>query len=339
MKIFITGATGFLGQTILSHLDEKGLMKKNQITALVLPNDRYEKDILKYAEIHILHGNVSDRDFLIEALKDQDIVIHTAGLISYWKKDYDKLVKVNIEGTKNIVEACLTNKIRRLVHISSVGTVGFYKDGTYADEQTKFNWPENFYYMTTKRDGEKYVMDAINNKGLNAIILNPASIMGPMDPNPDTPHNQVYKMVLTGTAFFSFSGGLAIVDVRDLADIAIKAAFTEDRGKYLIIGHNISYVTVLKTCGKYLNKKVLAIPVPPVFLFLGGHLLEFISNFTNKRPLITASYGRLSGFKAYYSNKKSIDTFSHKYIDFEKTIEDACNYYKDVHWHKKTLRK
>ncbi len=152
--------------------------------------------------------------------------------------------------------------------------------------------------------------------------------MGPGDPDLSTPHNQLYNTIYKRKLLGSFSGGLAVVDVRDLVDIIIKSIETDKDGeKYLVVGANVEYSHVLKTIAKHASKKVYPFPLPSFLLSVAGGILELISYITNKRPLLTYAYGKLSGWKTYYSNEKSIKDFNHDYIPFEKTIEDSCRYF------------
>jgi dihydroflavonol-4-reductase len=261
-------------------------------------------------------------------VKGHSHVIHLAGFISYWKRDREKLMAVNKEGVKNIVESCLEHHISRLIHISSVGAYGFNKDGRFADEETPFNWPFYFGYMVSKYEGQKIVEHAIKNKGLKAVILNPASIMGPGDPNPSTPHNQLYHRIYNGPLIGCFSGGLAVADVRDLVKIIIKALDSDRYGeKYLIVGANVKYTEVVKAISRYAGKKAYPFPAPSFLLTFLGTCLELLSSITHRRPLLTRAYGKLSGWKTYYSNEKSKKDFNHEYILFEQTIEDSCRYF------------
>jgi len=336
MKILITGATGFLGQVLLKTMREKGFFTDHEIKVYVMKNDPYEKDIKNYP-IQIIHGDITQAEQVDNAIKGNDLVIHLAGFISYWKKDLKKLNSINIKGVENIVNSCLTHKMNKLIHISSVGSVGFFKDGTPAKEGTPFNWPDNFYYMVTKHNGEMVVQEAIEKKGLNAVILNPASIMGPGDPNIRTPHNQLYSKVYSGKMIGSFSGGLAVVDVRDIASIILKNIHDDfPAGNYLLIGDNLLYPEVLKSMGKSAGKKVFPFKIPSFIFWIAGLLLEEISLLTKTPPLLTAAYGRLSGWKTYYSNEKSRKVFGHKYISFEKTIQDSCEYFENTFLNKRT---
>ena len=114
-------------------------------------------------------------------------VIHLAGLISYWKRDRRLLDRVNREGVRCVVEACLAEKVERLVHVSSVGAIGFHRDGTPADEETPFNWPDSLPYMTSKRDGQQVVEAAVRARGLPARDPQPGLDHGPGRPRRGAP--------------------------------------------------------------------------------------------------------------------------------------------------------
>lgn len=325
IKILITGATGFVGSVLIPQLTNKYDVKN--ISVFILPEEKIP-DSWGDKNLTTIRGNIIDKESVINACRDHTHVIHLAGLISYRKRDKSRLENVNVQGVANIVDACLKHRIQKLIHISSVGAIGFYKKGQYASEDTPFNWPTGFVYMDTKHRGQLIVENAARTKNLPATILNPASIMGPGDPDINTPHNQLYKSIYNNHFFGSFSGGLAIVDVRDLTSIILKSIQKEARGeKYLIVGANTTYQKIIKTIGKYAGKKVYPLRLPSFLVTTGGLILESVSLLTGKKPLLTKAYGKLSGWNTYYSNEKSKKEFSHKYFNIEKTIHDSCIYF------------
>jgi len=325
MKILVTGATGFVGSVLVPELVR--IFGPDSVSTYVLPGDRIPES-WKSENVRILYGDITDEKRVLEAARGQTHVIHLAGLISYWRRDFSRLMRVNFQGVRALVEACLRGRIHRLVHVSSVGAIGFRKRGELIDEATPFNWPPYFHYMTSKYLGQTVVVEAAQRKGLNAIIFNPASIMGPGDPVLETPHNQLYARVYGGRMFGSFRGGLGVVDVRDVSAAVIKGL---DRGrtgeKYLLVGANLYYPDVLRLIGKYAQRPVHPFPVPASLLSAAGLSLELVSQLTRKKPLLTYAYGRLSGLTTFYSNAKSRRDFSHEYIPIEKTIRDSCRYF------------
>jgi dihydroflavonol-4-reductase len=330
MKLLITGASGFAGNALLD------LLTKNPpeagITVLMLPGDPGEARIRGKAIHHleIIYGDITDSEVVDKAVAGHTHVVHLAALISYWTKERDRIFRANQLGVENVVDACTRYGVQRLVHVSSVGAIGFHRDGSLADEDTEFNWPRSFPYMTSKYAGQQVVERAVRERNLQAIILNPASLMGPGDPIFTTPHNQLYDRIYNKTLFGCFGGGLAVTDVRDLAEIIFKALTMGRVGeKYLVVGSNVEYTTVVKAIGTYFDTKVYPFRVPGFFLAMVGAVMEFVSSITGKRPLLTGSYGRLSGWYGYYSNTKSREAFQHEYLPFEKTIADGCQYFQE----------
>jgi dihydroflavonol-4-reductase len=326
MRILVTGATGFVGAVLMPELvHDHGAAA---LTALVLPGDRIPQSWTGLG-VRTFSGDIADAAAVRKAVAGHSHVIHLAGLISYWKRDRKLLDRVNREGVRSVVEACLAEKVERLVHVSSVGAIGFRPDGAPADEETPFNWPDSLPYMTSKRDGQQVVEAAVRERRLPAVILNPASIMGPGDHAEGTPHNRLYRSIWRGPLFGSFSGGLAVVDVRDLAAIVRKALTGGRVGeKYLVIGANLPYAEVIRQVSLCCGRKAYPFPVPAPLIAVAGGVLELISRFSGRRPLLTAAYGRLSGWHGYYDNGKSRREFGHEYIPVEQTIRDGWEYYR-----------
>jgi len=325
MKILVTGATGFVGSVLVPDLIRK--FGPDSVSTYVLPGDRIPAS-WKDENVRIVYGDITDEKRVLEAARGQTHVIHLAGLISYWRRDFSGLMRVNWLGVRAVVEACLRAHIHRLVHVSSVGAIGFRKRGELIDEATPFNWPPYFHYMTSKYLGQKVVEEAAQEKGLNAVIFNPASIMGPGDPVLETPHNQLYARVYGGRMSGSFRGGLGVVDVRDVTAIIMKGLELDRAGeKYLLVGANLYYPEVLRLIGKHAQRPVHPFLVPASLLSAAGLSLELVSHLTRKKPLLTYAYGRLSGWTTFYSNEKSCRDFSHEYLPIEKTIQDSCRYF------------
>jgi dihydroflavonol-4-reductase len=331
MRLLITGATGFAGNALLDALPAD--LPLSRLTLLALPGDPGTPRVLakRIRGLEILAGDVRDARAVETAVEGHTHVIHMAGFISYWGRDRERLHRVNVEGTRNVVDAALAHGVKRMVHISSVGALGFYPDGRLADETTPFNWPGGFLYMTTKHEGQRVVQEAVRERGLNAVILNPASLMGPGDPDPASPHNNLYGMIERGPSYGCFAGGLAITDVRDLAQVILKALARGAAGEtHLVVGSNVTYVEVVRLIGTCLARPVHPFRIPPVFLTAGGGLLELASLVTRRRPLLTAAYGRLSGWRAWYSNAKSMAVFGHPFLPLERTIADGCTFYRET---------
>jgi dihydroflavonol-4-reductase len=325
VNILVTGASGFVGRRLVERL--LATRPDARVAVLLLPAEIPPEKFV--GKVDILRGDVRDREAIRAAVRGKDLVFHAAGFISYWVLDAALMEAVNVGGVRAVVDACLEFKVTRLVHISSVGAIGFHTDGTCADEETSFNWPESLAYMTTKRDGQRVVEAAVRDRGLNAVIVNPASVMGPGDPGANTAHNRLYANIYARSVFVgTFGGGLAVVDVRDLVETILAAADQGRTGEaYLSVGANVPYKRVLALMAKGAGVRFVPFVVPPVALVVAGWVAEGVSRLTRQRPLITVAYGKLSGWTAYYSADKSRRELGISYRPLEETIADGCAYY------------
>lgn len=325
MEVLITGAAGFVGRELVRLIRSE--RPSWRITAFALPDEPVPDDWA--GSIALRRGDIRDPRAVEEAVKGTELVLHLAAYISYWRYDYERMRSVNIDGTANVVKACRASGVKRLVHVSSVGAIGYHPNGEPADEVTPFNWPESLGYMTTKRDAQRLVLEAVGDGGLDAVVVNPASIMGPGDPNPGSAHNRLYADMYRRPFFLgTFTGGLAVVDVRDLAATILAAAECGGRGEsYLAVGDNVPYRRVLELMARHAGRRFIPFPAPAPVLISLGFIAELISSFTKRRPLITVGYGILSGWTAYYSSAKSVRELGARYRQLEETIRDACAWY------------
>jgi len=325
VNVLVTGATGFVGRRLVARLLET--RPEDRLTALVLPDEAVPPEY--EGRVRIVRGDLREAESVRAAVAGQHRVFHLAAVISYLRRDGALLEAVNRDGVASLVDACLVEGVGRLVHVSSVGAVGFRRDGTPAAEDEPFNWPEAFAYMRTKREGQRLVEQAVRERSLDAVIVCPASVMGPGDPSPRSPHNRLYRDMFRRPLFVgTLAGGLAVVDVRDVVDVVLAAADRGRRGDvYLAVGANVPYSRVLSVMAAKVGRPFVPLVIPPVVLRGAGWLAEATAVITKGRPLLTEAYGRLSGWRAYYSNEKSCRELGVTYRRLEDTIGDGCDDY------------
>jgi len=320
MRILVTGAGGFVGTVLVPML--VGRFGLSAVRLFALPGERLPEEP-PWPELAVFRGDVREPDTLQPAVSGCEVVLHLAGLISYRLGDRRRLFAVNARGAAHVARACIAAGVRRLVHISSNGAIGFRRDRVPADESTPYNWPGIFHYMASKRAGQEQVVRLSRDRGLEVIVLSPAAIMGPGDRNPRSAHNRLYAMVRHSRAMPTFTGGLAVVDVRDVA-AAVAAAIdaAPPAGPRLLVGANVRYADVLRQIATAFGRRLTLVPVPAPILAGAGLLLEPLPT-----PPLTLAYGLLSGWHCYYDGTRAADLLRLCYRRFAETIADGCRYY------------
>lgn len=232
-RVLVTGGNGFLGSWTVRALVNEG----HEVRCLVKKSSDLSE--LGGVACHYCYGDITDRKSVFEATKDIDSVFHLAGLISYKERDRALMEKINVQGTQNIIDACFTNRVRRLVHVSSVVAVGAaFSSNQILSEESEYNLTHlNMAYFETKRKAEQLVIEAAH-KQLDAVIVNPSTVYGGGDAKKGSRKTQL--KVAQGKMPFYTSGGVNVVAVEDVV-AGILSAWKKGRTgeRYILAGENI----------------------------------------------------------------------------------------------------
>lgn len=324
----ITGATGYLGNNIIHEL----LKQKRNVRALVLPNDQGIDRLPDNVDIQ--KGDVLNNDdlqlfFNVPPYTDT-VVIHTAGIVSTsW--NYDRRVfEVNVKGTENIVKQCIRNKVKKLIHVSSVHALPELPKGQTIVETNNFH-PESIigFYGKTKAEASQIVMDAFNNQGLNASLVFPSGLCGPYDYEVGYV-TQVLMDCANRRLPAGIKGGYDFVDVRDVAKGIISACEKGKSGEgYILSNRYVSVKEILQCVQRQTNIRRIKIFLPT---WVASGLLPFFTAYyklRRKKPL----YNRYSLYtltsNSNFSNEKSRSELGFTTRPFEQTIADTLNWLKE----------
>ena len=322
-KILVTGGTGFLGAYIIKALTEKGytvraIRRKNNLPAFI-PAEIFTKT-------EWVEGDVLDVVSLENAMEGVDAVIHSAALVSFTKKEQKQMYKVNVEGTANVVNIALEKNIKRFVHISSVAALGRKADGGQVNEEKK--WEEskvNTHYAKTKYKAELEVWRGIS-EGLNAVILNPSTILGYGDWNAGS--SAIFKKVFGEFKWYP-PGVNGFVDVEDVAAATVllmESTISEER--FIISGDNWPFRKLMDTMAVSFGKKKPARQTNPLLLGIAWRAEKLRSFFTGNKPIITKESAKVAHSKTYFDNAKFLKTFPRfSFTPLDQTIQKACEKY------------
>lgn len=275
---FVTGSTGFLGINLINKLLEK------EWTVYALHRATSNLQYLSDPRINLIEGSITDLISLARSMPDQpDAVFHVAGNTSMWSRFNDEQYQDNVVGTQNMIKCALEKGAKRFIHTSSIGAFGIHHQRI--DENTPSNALNGpIHYNKTKFLGEQAVKEAVKD-GLNAVIINPAHIIGPYDPqNWAQLLISVYKDDLPG-----IPGGMGtFCHVDDVVDAHIAAVDKGSVGEnYLLGGEEARFIDVINMLEDLFERKKSTKTTPNWVLKLGSIVFGIGAIFTNKEPQIT----------------------------------------------------
>lgn len=249
MKIFVTGADGFVGINLLHEL----INRHFQVVAFIEPDHSLDNCNLDYIEIK--HGNILDLNILVDSMKGCDTVIHLAARTDLWPYRSKIQKRVNIEGTKNMVKAAKINDIKRFIHIGTANSFGFGPKDNLGDETKPYNAHRyKLDYLDTKYEAQQFLLKEVKESGFPIVILNPTFMFGKHACNygSATYIQSIYNKSLPGYT----KGGRNYISVKDVC-VGIINALTFGRvGECYILGNqNLSYNELFTLIAKVTGSK------------------------------------------------------------------------------------
>ncbi|MFM7710427.1 MAG: SDR family NAD(P)-dependent oxidoreductase [Ferruginibacter sp.] len=318
MRVLVTGASGLLGQALVSQLLEAGYIVRavQHTTSLSLVhNDR---------RLEVVEADLLDVVRVEEILEEVDFVCHCAGLVSFASARQQELFAINVTATANLINACLDRPIKKVVHVSSVAALGRSSASGMVDEKTP--WKEharNSQYGKSKYLGELEVWRGMA-EGLNAVVVNPSIILGPGDWTKGSA--SIFKKMYDGFDWYT-EGMNGFVDVRDVADAMISLMESDIVAeRFIVSGDNATYRTVFEQIAAAFGKKPPTKKVTPFLGALACRLEALRSFFTGQEPLITRETMNTSLACYQYDNtklKKAIPGFTYRSLN--DTICYCCD--------------
>ncbi len=323
-KILVTGATGFIGSSLVKKLaltdDEVSILvrKNSDLTSLT--------DVLH--KVKLVYGDITDRASLDRALKGIDLVYHSAGLTYMGDKKNALLYRINVEGTRNILQASAAAGVTRVVHVSSITAVGIAFDKKPVDESVIWNFHQiDLEYARTKHLSEVEVAEAVK-KGLDCVIVNPAFVFGAGDINFNA--GRIIKDTYNRKLPFYPLGGICVVDVEIVADTIITAMKKGKTGeRYILGGENVSYKQLADTISKITGAPRVHFPLPfwmAKILKLG---LDLYKNKNRISKLFNMSMFGVASHFLYFDSAKATRELNMQYEPHEHSIRNAYEWYRD----------
>ncbi len=317
-KVFITGATGLLGSFIV-----RDLLKRNyKVKALCRSNSDFNlvEDIKD--QVEWFEGDMCDYLAMEKAISDCNIVIHSAAVVSYDKKDKESMISINVNGTRNLADLSNEKKVDHFIQISSIAAVGRPKTQFELDESTKWEEsPNNSVYAKSKFYSELEVWRAIQ-EGLKAVILNPGFILGPGDPKKSS--TQLFNYVWKKSKFYT-EGNLNYVDVRDVSKSVIRVLEKQISGeRFIICAGTIRFKELFQKIAHHWNIKAPAIKISKTLSNIIWRLESIRSFVFGSKPIITKDSANSANSQYVLKSEKSKKELEIEYRSLEDTLQWVC---------------
>lgn len=318
LTAFVTGATGFVGSNLVRELDRQGW----KITAIVRPAAALQD--IEGIGLETRPGDIVDAASLRDAMpRGVDAVFHVAASTNVWAENNDEQDRVNIDGTRNTVEAAIGAGARRFILTSSFATWGF-QEGLITENSPRSRNSDWINYVRTKRIAEDLVKEAVHAGRLDTVILNPAHILGPGDR-----HNwsRMVCMVANGTLPAVPPGGGPFADVREVAKAHVTAFHQGETGQhYLLGGDHFSFAEVIQLTGEILGKDVSQKPTPAWLLRSLAHLYAAVASITRKRPRITPESAAMICHRSLCDSTRAQTVLGYRHTPLRPLLEDTIRW-------------
>lgn len=319
MVTLVTGSTGLLGNNVVRQLLEQGERVR------VLVREHHDPRPLSGLDVEVAVGDVRDADSVRQACRDVDVVIHSAGWVHIGWRGSEAARAINVQGTRNVAEAARAAEAR-LVHVSSVDTIGLRDRDTPSDEDAPPGGKLPCPYVVTKTDAERIVLDMVK-EGLEAVIVNPGFMFGPWDWKPSS-GRMLLSVAMIWTPIAPH-GGCSVCDARDVARGILAAALRGAVGrKYILAGLNISYFRLWKLISRITQGSPIWLSAGPLIRFLGGWGGDVWTKLRGVEPDLNSASVKMSSLFHFYDSGRAVAELGYTNRALEDTIQDTWDWFR-----------
>jgi len=327
--VFVTGGTGLLGAQLLCDLvqrDEPIRAMKRPASELDFVRRVFDFNNLSdsFGKIEWVDGDLLDIIGLEDLLAGCDKVYHAAALVSFSKKDADRLMQTNAEGTANMVNACLSAGIKKLCYASSVAVFGREPGrGTVTEAAQWKRTPYNSNYAISKYSAEREVWRGTE-EGLDAVIVNPSVIVGPCEW--DKSSGMLFRSVNKGLPFYTL-GTNGFVDVRDVSKAMIQLMNNDIRNeRFILNGENLVFRDFFNMVADALGKKRPTIYARPWMSAIAWRVMAVAGYVTGKTPTITKESVSTAHMDSFYSSEKIAEQMGFEMTPVREGVDRAAEF-------------
>lgn len=324
MKIFITGGTGFIGKYTTE------LLSKTNHQLKLFVRKSSNSSFLNKLNVATVEGDLNDRQSLLTGMEGCDSVINIAGHYTFWEPDKNIYSKINIEGTRNVMECALESGIKKVVHISTAGVFGKPAESPFTEE-SKFGPFQYSEYFRTKYEGDRIAWDLYQKKGLPLVVIYPVCVIGAGDTKASGRYLQdLLNRRLPATIFknrvFSF------VCVRDVAKAIVSALEKENNigEKYLIGNNRYTWKETNELISEISGVPLPKMELPESVIMMNAYFLTGLANLIKKPPIWAMAVDQMKVMKEGFSvdGSKAERELGIQYTPIRVALKEAIDSFK-----------
>lgn len=316
MRVMLTGASGFLG----GHVLERLLAESVKVVALVR-NPEHAK-ALQERGVEPVPGSVEDASALQAALgKPTDCIFHVAADTSTWRGHEERQNRTNIEGTRNVLSAAKAAGVRRIVHTSSVSAFG-QQEQELNESSPRLGKDSWINYERTKAISEELALEADARGDIEAVVLNPAHILGPGDTRNWA---RMFILLNQGKLPGAPPGSGAFADVREVAKAELAAwRLPQHGGQYLLGGEHASFLELIQCIAQELDCKAPSRALPAGFLRGYARVLDALSRIAGGEPKVTPQSVSFTCYHLRVDSSKAMRELGYRLTPLPALVHDTC---------------
>ena len=323
MTTLVTGATGFVGSAVARCLLQAG----HRVRVMVRSQSPLVN--IQDLDVEIRKGDLAQPQSLKAVVKGCDTLLHVAADYRLWVRNSEDLYRVNVEGTKHLMQAALNAGVSRIVYTSSVATLGLHTDGTPADENTPVGFADMIgHYKRSKYLAEQAVRQMIDEKKLPAIIVNPSTPIGPRDIKP-TPTGRMVLDAACGRMPAYVDTGLNVVHVDDVAQghlLALQRGVIGER--YILGGYDMTLQQIFAVIAEITGRSAPKVKLPHNLVLPIAYVSEAWAWLTQgPEPRATVDGVRMSKKLMYFSSDKARTALGYTPRPAREAFADAVNWF------------
>jgi len=320
--VLLTGASGFIGSAVARALVEEGF----SVRALVRPESR--RDHLAALGIEIVEGRIDAADSVTAALVSRRYLVHVAADYRLWARDQREIFAANVEGTRAVMQAARNAGVERVVYTSSVATVEPQPDGSPADERAFMaETAASGAYQRSKIMAERLVREMVS-AGLPAVIVNPATVIGPGDARP-TPTGKIIIAAATGRIPAFVDTGLNLVHVDDVARGHVAALRRGRIGeRYILGGDNVRFARMLGDIAELAGRRAPRLRIPWYAALPVAWAAQAAARLTGREPLATVEGVRHARDRMFFSTVKAEQELGIRARPYREALADALAWFR-----------